>query len=114
MHEEVTKIGAILKKAREAKGLTQAALSNKAGIATHTLIDIEKNRRLPTYEVLYKLLRVLDLSADHIFWPEKMQHTPEQEQLIKALKACSERDKTVFMETAWAFIRAAGKADEPE
>jgi DNA-binding XRE family transcriptional regulator len=109
LHSNVTKIGAILRKAREAKGLTQAALSNKLGISTRTIISIEKDKRHPTYEVFFKIIRALELSADHIFWPENMPFTPEQEQLIRAVSSCSERDKTVFMEIAWAFVHAAGE-----
>jgi DNA-binding XRE family transcriptional regulator len=108
MHDGITKMGGIIKAAREAKGMTQAAFSQKVGIVPRTIMDIENDKRHPTYEVFFKILRVLELSADQIFWPEKMQYTPEQEQLIRAVSSCSERDKAIFMETAWAFVRAAG------
>ncbi|MCL2026692.1 MAG: helix-turn-helix domain-containing protein [Leptospirales bacterium] len=111
MHDDVTKMGGIIRAAREAKGMTQAALSQKTNIATRTIMDIENDKRHPTYEVFFKIVRALELSADHIFWPEKTEYTPEQEQLIKAISSCSERDYTVFMEIAWAFVRAT-KSDD--
>ena len=106
MHDDVTKMGGIIKTAREAKCMTQAALSQKTNIAARTIMDIENDKRHPTYEVFYKIVRALDLSADQIFWPEKAEYTPEQEQLIKAMSSCNERDKAILMEVAWAFIRA--------
>jgi DNA-binding XRE family transcriptional regulator len=114
MHDDVTKMGVILKTAREAKGMTQAALSKEIGTVPRTIMDIENDKRHPTYEVFFKILRALELSADQIFWPEKMQYAPEQEMLIRAVSSCNERDKAIFMETAWAFIRAAGNDKDPE
>ncbi len=107
MHDDVKKIGEILRAAREAKKMTQVALCKLTGIAQRTLIDIESGKRHPTYEVFYKIIHALDLSADHVFWPERTPYTPEQEQLIRAIAACNLRDKAIFMEMAWAFVRAS-------
>ncbi len=96
MHDDVKKIGEILRAAREAKKMTQVALCKLTGIAQRTLIDIESGKRHPTYEVFYKIIHALDLSAE-----------PEQEQLIRAIAACNLRDKAIFMEMAWAFVRAS-------
>jgi len=111
MHDNVTKMGGILKTAREAKGLTQAALSRATNTAIRTIIDLENDKRHPTYESFFKIIRVLGLSADHIFWPEKAEYTPEQEQLIRAISSCNERDRAILMEIAWTFIRAAKSRD---
>ncbi len=111
MHCNAKKIGEILKTAREAKGMTQAALCKGAQIAQRTIIDIENGKRRPTFDVFDKIIHALDLSADHVFWPERTPYTPEHEQLIRAIAACSERDKAVFMEMAWAFVRALEYAD---
>lgn len=109
MHDNVTKMGEIIRAAREAKGMTQGALAKATGIVVRTLIDIERDKRYPTYEVLYKILHALDLSADHIFWPKKVPCTPQQEQLFRALQACNGREHAVFMDIAWAYIRALQK-----
>jgi len=107
MHDNVMKMGEIIRAARVARGMTQAALAKETGTAVRTIIDIENDKRHPTYEVFYKIIRVLDFSADHIFWPEKVPCTPEQEQLIRAIQSCNERDQAMFMEIAWAFVQAA-------
>jgi DNA-binding XRE family transcriptional regulator len=105
MHDEMIKVGGILKAARDAKGMTQATLSKTTGIAVRTIIDIEKDKRHPSHEVLHKIIHALDLSADHVYWPERTPYTPEQEQLIRAVASCNERDKRLLMDIAWAFVR---------
>jgi len=106
MHDNVTKMGGIIRAAREARGMTQAALSQKTNIATRTIMDIENDKRHPTYEVFFKIIRALDLSADQIFWPEKAEYTPEQEQMIRAILSCNERDRAVLMDVVRAFVWA--------
>lgn len=105
MHDNMIRVGGILRAAREAKGITQVALVNATDTVDRTIMDIENDKRYPTFEVFYKIIHALDFSADHIFWPEKVLCTPEQEQLFRAIQSCNERDQAVVMETAWACIR---------
>ena len=114
MQYDMKRMGEVLRSAREAKGLTQVALCKEIGITQRTIIDTERGKRHPKHDVLYKIIHALDLSADHIFWPERTPYTPEQEQLIRAIAACDERDKAIFMDMAWAFVRAAQRGDNPK
>lgn len=106
MHDDMIRVGALLRTAREAKGMTQAALANATDTVDRTIMDIENDKRHPTFEVFNKIIHALDFSADHIFWPEKVPCTPEQEQLFRAIRSCNEQDQSVVMETAWACLRA--------
>ena len=106
MHDDTIKIGGIIRAAREAKGMTQKKLSEAVGIAIRTVIDIEKDKHLPKTENLYSIIRILDIPADYIFRPGKSAYTPEQEQLMSALGGLSDTEQSVFMETAWTYIRA--------
>ena len=67
MYYNVKHIGAIMRKAREAKFLTQAELSEKIKVSSRTIIAIEGDKRKPTFYVLYRLIRFLDIPADFIF-----------------------------------------------
>lgn len=78
MHDDVIRVGGILRAAREASGMTQAALAKATDTVDRTIMDIENDKRHPTLEVLYKIIRALDFPADHIFRPEKVPYTPEQ------------------------------------
>ncbi len=110
MHDDMINIGMIIKKARESKGKTQAELCQMAGISIRTIIDIEKDKHLPSLENLYRIVRALDIPAERIFRPDKTGYSPELEQLMRALQACGEREQKVFLEIAWAYIRAVTAA----
>lgn len=99
-------MGEVIRAARATKGMTQTALAKAANISVRTFRDAERGKRRPSNEVLCKIMYALDLSADHIFRPEKVHCTPEQEQLCRALNSCNERDQMVFMDIAWAYIRS--------
>lgn len=105
-------LGGILRGAREAKSMTQVDLAEVTGVTTRTIMDIENGKRYPTYEVFQKIIRTLGISADHIFWPENMTYTPEQEQVIREFLECSEWEQTVIMQTMRTLIRSIrGKSE---
>lgn len=106
MQNNMTKIGSILRTAREAKEMTQAELAEAINAAPRTVMDIENDKRYPTYEVLHKIIRMLDISADQIYWPEKVEHTPEQEQVIHEFLECSGWEQAVITKTVRTLIRS--------
>jgi len=99
-------IGSILRKAREAKNLTQEELAEKIDASARTIIAIEKNQRNPTYEVLYKLIHTLDISSELIFRPESAPLTSGQDQFIRELLACDMREQSIVICTARSLIMA--------
>lgn len=114
MHFEIPKIGSLIREARVARKLSQLALAKAIGVSARTISAIETDRSHPTYDVLYKLVRFLDLPVEHIFWPGEITYTSEQAQLFQAIVSCNERDKAIFMNIAWAFIRSLEKDEIPK
>jgi transcriptional regulator with XRE-family HTH domain len=106
-------MGNVIRSAREAKGLTQAALAERIDVSIRTIIAIEKNQRNPTYEVLYRLVHTLDISADLIFYPDHAPLTTEQDQFMRELLACDDKAQRVVLTTLRSLIRAL-REDEPE
>jgi transcriptional regulator with XRE-family HTH domain len=106
MHYDLSLVGRVLRDGRKAKGLTQVELAERTQVALRTIIAIENNQRFPTYEVFYKIIRALDISADHVFWPDRVIYTPEQEQAIHEFLACSEWEQAVMMKTMRALINS--------
>ncbi len=51
MQHDVKRMGHVLREARKAKGMTQAALAKETHTALRTIIAIENEKRFPTYEV---------------------------------------------------------------
>ena len=106
MHQDMTNVGMVLRKARESKGLTQSALAEKTQTALRTIISLENNKRYPSYEVLYKIINVLDISADSIFRADKSESTPEQEQIIREFSSCSHWEQSVIVKTMRTLVRS--------
>ena len=63
-------IGEMIKNLRNKKGLTQKELAEKAGIATITLQQYERNKREPRKEVLSKIAVALNIPVE-AFYPRK-------------------------------------------
>ena len=114
MHHDMTMLGKVLRAGREAKGMTQAALAGKTNTALRTIIAIENNQRYPTYEVFFKIIRALDISADHVFWPEKVRYSTEQEQVIREFLECSEWEQAVVIKTMRSLIRSLRDSEKPD
>ena len=113
MHTDATKMGIILRRAREAMKMTQASLAEKIGVSVRTIIAIEKDKRNPTYVVLFRLVHTLEISADSIFHPDSAPLTTEQDQLVRELLSCNEREQRIVMPTVQSLIRAL-RQDEPD
>ena len=107
MHNQPETLGSILKAAREIAGITIEALAEKAGITVRYLYRIENEGKKPSFDVLYKLIRELSISADSIFYPEKPSKDSEVENLLRMLSACNERSLKVVKATVKALIDTA-------
>ena len=58
---KIEEIGDLIKRRRKALGITQSDAAELAGVAVHTLSNIESGKANPTIEVLTSVLEVLGL-----------------------------------------------------
>jgi len=96
------RLGSVLKAARKEKGLTREQLAEIINISPRYLMSIENENKKPSYDVLFRLVRELGISADTIFYPENQHSNTEVEQLIRLLYLCDDRE----LKIATATIRA--------
>ena len=106
MQINMTRIGDILRNAREGKELTQEALAEHIGVCVRTIIAIEKGKRNPTCEVLFKLVHFLEVSADLLFDTGIAPFTPEIEQYIRELQGCGEKDQRIVITASRGLMKA--------
>lgn len=79
---EATPFGDLLRQHRIAKGLTQEALAERAGLGERTIKGIEEGaRHLPRADTIFRLIVALELSSD-------------QEAILRRALRCSEPDNT--------------------
>ena len=96
MHINDNYLGSIIKSARLKKGLTQEALAEIVGVGLRHIMGIENEGSYPSYDVLYKIIRELHISADIIFYPEKLSKDAQLEDIIPMLYCCNERSINII------------------
>ena len=102
-------LGDIIKVAREKAGITIEALAEKLDITERYLYRIENEGKIPSFKLLYNIIRELSIAPDLIFYPEKPSKDSEVENLLRVLSDCDERSVEVVKATAKALIDTAPK-----
>ncbi len=107
MHENNDIFGKIIKEARQKEGFTIEALANRIGISERYLYRIENENYKPSYPILYKLIRTLDIDPDTIFYPEKSKPCSNDsgvEEVIRMLYSCDKSELKIIKATVKAMI----------
>ena len=87
---ELMYFGKMVKHAREQMGISQDQLAEKVGISTDYVGAIERKRdQRPSFDVAFKLCRVLNISLDRILFPTKSkEHLNAKETLKQRIDQC--------------------------
>ena len=81
--DNIDMLGSIIKSARKTKKLTREQLSELIHITPRYLMSIENENKKPSYDVLFRLIHELCISADTIFYPQPDSNNTELEQLSR-------------------------------
>ena len=111
MHGAVNDLGTVIKSARLNKQFTQEQLAEKIGVGPRHIMAIENEGKHPSYEVLYALIQVLDISADSIFRPKVASKSIEQEQFIREFLSCDNREQKIVSETVRTLLNVLRNDD---
>lgn len=90
MHNEHDKLSVIIKNAIQQSEFTMKELAEKLGVIERYLYRIKNENKKPSYDILYKLIRVLSISPDLIFYPEKNSEISEIDTPIRTLCNCDQ------------------------
>lgn len=107
MQNEHDRLSEIIKTARQKSELTMEELAAKIGVTERYLYRIENENKKPSYDVLYKLIRVLSISPEAIFYPDQTPEVSEVDSLIRTLYRCDPRSLNVIRATLQALIDTA-------
>ena len=97
MHEYSRPLGDAIKRARGKLGLTQSEVADKADIDVRTVLNIENYKGNPKMEVLYPLVRALEIDAREIFNPEMQREAVALRQLRLLIAECSEEEAAAII-----------------
>lgn len=89
MQEFVHSLGNIVRQERMKAGLTQDELAERVGIDPRTILKIENHRGNPKMEVLYPLIRALNIDANLIFYPDTAEQRNALQQFQLFLSKCT-------------------------
>ena len=90
-------LGDVVRAARKSRHLSQEALAERIGVCKRTIIDIESDTGNPKFEILYPLVRELDLPLYQVFYPEVMENSKLKNVLIQEVSSCSEYEMKVIL-----------------
>ena len=90
MHEYNRILGNIIRQERLKADMTQEELAERIGIDPRTILKIENHRGNPKMEVLYPLIRTLNIDANLIFYPDINENNVPLKQFLAFLSQCSD------------------------
>ena len=93
-------LGEIIKTARDKSDLTVEELTARVGISERYLFRIENEGKVPTFEVLKKIVRELAI------YPEKPVKDSEVEDLVHMLYSCDDRSLKIIRATVKAALES--------
>ena len=92
--------------ARVKSDLTVEELTDRVGITERYLYRIENEGKVPTFEVLKKIVRELAIDGNLIFYPEKQVKDSEVEDLVRMLYSCDDRSLKIIRATVKAALES--------
>ena len=109
-HTDANSLGKALKAARKARKLTREKVAESVGISPRHLSSLENEGKRPSFNLLYRLVRALGMSADTIFYPEIEDESDEITQLTRRLSLCDQADLRIINATLTAILENKAKA----
>lgn len=106
MHDFSRPLGDAVKRARGKLDLTQNEVADAADIDVRTVLNIENYKGNPKMEVLYPLVRTLQIDAREIFNPEMVRESPALRQLRLLIEDCSEEEAAAIIPVFHAVLAA--------
>jgi transcriptional regulator with XRE-family HTH domain len=104
LHKVSDKLGNVIKLARLEKHLTQKQLAKRLSITSHYLMSIENKQQIPSCDLLFRIIRELEISADTIFYPENEHDHALVGKLRILLSRCDEKDINVIIATLQSLL----------
>jgi len=92
VHANSETLGDIIKYYREKSDYTVEELANKIGITERYLYRIENEGKKPSYDILYKIIRILKISPEIIFFPDMISNSSNMIRIIHMLSLCDEKN----------------------
>ena len=94
---DLVRLGQIVCKARIERRLTQEQLAEAAGITKKYVSGIENGKNNLSYNVLHKLVSVLQIPAKSLFYPSDDDEKEDEDKLSLYYRNCPEKDRELLL-----------------
>lgn len=111
MPEYSRPLGDTVRHARTQQGLTKKQLADKISVDERTITSIETYKSNTTMEVLYPLLRTLNIDPREIFNPEMGRESPAHYQLRTLVDKCTEQEAATILSVCETVLSALRSMD---
>ena len=103
--DEVQLLGARIKQLRKKRGLTQEGLAEVCGIHYKFLGGIERGNANPTFTVLRKIAKAMNVSLSDLFNYEFLSQSPSQirKRLAVGIKRCDDAEALLLYRVYRSF-----------
>lgn len=106
-------LGDAVLRARGESNLTQSQVAAIIEIDSRTVLNIEKYEGNPKLEVLYPLVRSLEIDPREIFYPERQLESPSIRRLRTLIDSCNEYEATKLLPVVESLLSVL-HTDTPE
>lgn len=97
-------VGSVIRVYRKERGMTQNELSEKIELTTRQLMSIENGKSYPKFDTLCRLVEVLNIPPDHVFYPYADHHDVAIDSFIELYRVCAPEDQQIVLTTARTLI----------
>lgn len=105
-------LGEIVRETRKSKKMSQEILAEKVSVCKRTIMDIERGTANPKFELLYMLVRELNLPLNQIFYHNSDKVSNLKEQLMQEVKNCSEKELQFILMVVKSLKKAWEQTEE--
>ncbi len=118
MNESKHDLGAFIRQQRERANLSLRRLAETAGISNPYLSQIERGIRRPSAEILKRLSRALEISAETLYTRagliDEGPNPPTVVEAVEGDQRLTPRQKTVLLDLYRALVEAGDVAETTE
>ena len=105
MHKlNLTKLGNNIRASRKNRKLSMDALSERCGISSRHLANIERGIINPSYDVLYAIVHELAIPSDLLFYPDMRDSDKRTKLLLTQFESCSAENQDIVLSLVESLI----------
>lgn len=97
--------GDAMRRAREAAHISQESLAEQLDVSMEHISNLEREVRHPSFDTLYQICQILNLSIDAVFFPEQADGQDFRHKLLRRINQLSDWELEVLLATAEALHR---------